>query len=141
MVIRMNRKVFVEELYNGLNMGMVAIDHLIDKIQNEKLRDIVIHQRKQYGDLKEKIMQTSEYKYDDDKLKHQIMLESMIDLKTIWTDDAKIVKMLIEGCNQSIMTITHLLNQEEQVDMKMKNYAHDFEEISKSYIEALKRYL
>lgn len=48
----MNEETCIEELLNGLNMGLVAIDHLIDKIENTQLRDIVLHQRKAYGDLK-----------------------------------------------------------------------------------------
>ena len=42
----MNEETCIEELLNGLNMGLVAIDHLIDKIENTQLRDIVLHQRK-----------------------------------------------------------------------------------------------
>lgn len=55
MVMKMNEETCIEELLNGLNMGMIAIDHLLDKIENEKLREIVIHQRKNYGDLKNKV--------------------------------------------------------------------------------------
>ena len=34
----MNEETCIEELLNGLNMGLVAIDHLIDKIENTQLR-------------------------------------------------------------------------------------------------------
>ena len=47
----MNNETCIEELLNGINMGMIAIDHLVDKIENARLRDIVIHQRKAYGQL------------------------------------------------------------------------------------------
>lgn len=50
----MHNEIYIEELLNGLNMGLLAIDHLIDKIENDQLRDIVLHQRKAYGDLKTK---------------------------------------------------------------------------------------
>ena len=58
MVIDMNNDTCIEELINGLNMGKIAIDHLVDKIENRKLKEIAVHQRKNYDDLKEKIMQT-----------------------------------------------------------------------------------
>lgn len=135
----MNENTCIEELLNGLNMGMIAIDQLVDKIKDTKLRDIVIHQRRHYGDLKEKIMQTSPHV--EDEVKNKFMLESMIKMKTILTDDAKIAKMLTEGSNQAIMTMTHLLNKEEHVDMRIKSYANDFEDISKRYIEELKEFL
>ena len=54
MVIDMNNDTCIEELINGLNMGKIAIDHLVDKIENRKLKEIAVHQRKNYDDLKEK---------------------------------------------------------------------------------------
>lgn len=135
----MNNETCVEELLNGINMGMIAIDHLVDKIENTRLRDIVIHQRKAYGDLKEKIQR--QFPQADDKIKQKFMLESMIELKTMLTDDAKIAKMLTEGCNQAIMTVTHLLNKENNIDMKLRSCVNDFEEISEKYLEELKAFL
>ncbi len=135
----MNNETCIEELLNGINMGMIAIDHLVDKIENTRLRDIVIHQRKAYGDLKEKIQR--QFPQVDDKIKQKFMLESMIELKTMLTDDAKIAKMLTEGCNQAIMTVTHLLNKENNIDMKLRSCVNDFEEISEKYLEELKAFL
>ena len=40
MVIKVNKETCIEELLNGVNMGMVAIDHLVDKIEDKKLRDV-----------------------------------------------------------------------------------------------------
>ena len=135
----MNKETYIEELFNGVNMGMIAIDHLIDKMKNEELREIVLHQRKDYGELKEKIQR--HYPESHDEIKQKFMLETMIELKTLLTDDSKIAKMLIEGCNQSIMTMTHLLNKEETLEPKLRSCIHDFEEISKQYIEKLKPFV
>lgn len=139
MVIFMNKETCIEELLNGVNMGMIAIDHLTDKIKSEKLRDIVIHQRKAYGELKEKIQR--QYPNSQDEVKQKFMLESMIELKTMMTNDSKIARMLTEGCNQAIMTVTHLLNKEETIEPKLKSCVNDFEEISEKYLEELKNYL
>lgn len=139
MVMKMNEETCIEELLNGLNMGMIAIDHLVDKIEDTKLRDIVLSQRKNYGDLKEKIQRS--YPSAEDEVKNKFMLESMIEMKTLLTDDSKIAKMLTEGSNQAVITMTHLLNKEEHVDTTLKSYADDFEDISKRYIEELKEFL
>lgn len=135
----MNENTCIEELLNGLNMGMLAIDHLIDKIENEQLRDIVLHQRKNYGDLKNNVL--NDYPHSEDKTKNKLMLESMIEMKTLMSDDAKIAKMLTQGSLQAVMTMTHLLNNEVHTDQKVKKYADQFEDISKKYIEELKAYL
>ncbi len=135
----MNGETCIEELLNGLNMGLVSIDHLIDKIENEHLRDIVLHQRKAYGDLKNKV--TRDFSQAEDHLKNKMMLESMIEMKTLLSDDAKIAKMLIEGSNQAVMTMAHLMNKESHVDARVKQYIDEFEDISQKYIEELKPFL
>lgn len=139
MVIIMNDELCIEELLSGLSLGMLAIDHIIDKIKDQQLYDIVIHQRKDYGDLKERIME--KYPSSEDEVKQKFMLEAMLKMKTLLTNDRKIAKMLIEGCNQSIMTMTHLLNKQQTHDMHLLNYAHTFEDISKKYIDDLKSFL
>ncbi|MEG0592485.1 MAG: hypothetical protein RR512_04175 [Coprobacillus sp.] len=135
----MNENNCIEELLNGLNMGIIAIDHLVDKIESDKLRDIVIHQRKNYCDLKEKVHQ--KYPRAEDEAKNTFMLESMIEMKTLMSDDQKIAKMLTEGSLQAVLTMTHLLNKEQGVDQTLKSYADDFEDISKRYMEELKEFL
>ena len=127
----MNGETYIEELLNGLNMGLVSIDHLIDKIENEHLRDI--------GDLKNKV--TRDFSQAEDHLKNKMMLESMIEMKTLLSDDAKIAKMLIEGSNQAVMTMAHLMNKESHVDARVKQYIDEFEDISQKYIEELKPFL
>lgn len=135
----MNEDNYIKELLNGLDMGIVSIEHLTDKIESDKLREIVSHQRKNYGELKERVEQTFPHVQDNNKKK--FMLETMIEMKTLLTNDSKIAKMLIEGSNQAVMTMTHLLNKENHIDSHIKNYANDFEDISKRYIEELKEFL
>ena len=135
----MKDKEYVEELLKGLNIGMTAIDHVIDKIKNEQMRDIVLHQRKHYGDLKEKTQNLFPNTADD--MKKKMMMEMMIDMQTMIPNDAKIAKMLTEGCNQSVMKMTHLINQNHRLDPSLKNCLNDFEDISKRYIEELKGFL
>lgn len=139
MVIKMNKETCIEELLNGVNMGIIAIDHLTDKIEDDKLRDVVIEQRKAYEELKEKIQR--QYPNSHDEIKQKFMLESMIELKTMLTTDSKIAKMLTEGCNQAIMTVTHLLNKKGTIEPKLRSCVNDFEDISERYLEELKSFL
>ncbi|MCD7893693.1 MAG: hypothetical protein LUG60_08340 [Erysipelotrichaceae bacterium] len=137
-MIKLNQKTIIEELLNGLNMGMVSIDHLLDKIENEKLRNIVMHQRKSYGELKDDII----HAYPDviDKTKQKLMLEGMVEMKSIIADDAKIAKMLIEGCNQAMINMTHLEN-ESDISSEIEDYMTKFESINKHYVEELKAFI
>ncbi|MCD7808150.1 MAG: hypothetical protein LUH02_02325 [Erysipelotrichaceae bacterium] len=134
----MNQKKTIEELLNDLNIGMVSIDHLLDKIENEQLRNIVMHQRKSYGELKDEIIHT--YPDVEDKEKQKMMLEGMVEMKSIMANDAKIAKMLIEGCNQAIMNMTHLENKND-ISSHTKEYMSKFESLNQHYIKELKDFI
>ena len=131
-------KEMIEELYQGLNMGMEAIDHVIDKIEDQKMYDIVLHQRKHYADLKNR----TQHLFPDvrDEMKNKMMMEMMVDMKLMHTSDQKIAKMLTEGSQQAVMKVTHLRNQND-LDASVLDCLNDFEDISQRYMEELKEFL
>lgn len=136
MVIRMEN---IEELFQGINMATLAIDHLIDKIENQQLKDLVLHQRKAYLDLKTKLEHL--YSFQTDEVKNKLYVETMIEMKTMLTNDKKIAKMLSEGTHQAILKSTHLLNNQEITDTSLRNHYKEFEVISQNYITKLKQFL
>ena len=127
------------QLINGIHMGLVSVDELIDKTDNQSLRNILLDLRKDYDDLKEKLLR--HYPILKEEIKKNMMLDIMLKMKTMMTDDSKIAKMLIEGCNQAIIEMQELFNRDHHIDSDLKNCMHDFDEISKKYIEELKVYL
>ena len=134
----MKQEDYREKLFDGLNMGILAIDHIIDKIENQTLREIVFHQRESYSKLKDKLEHL--YSFRTDEVKNKFMLESMIEMKTIKTNDSKIAKMLSEGTHQAILESCHILNH-HHVDSLLRSHFKEFETISMEYIEKLKCYL
>ena len=128
----------IKEMLNGINMGMISIDYFEDKIVNQSLRDLVLKQRRDYGILKDEIRKA--YPQSEDILKHQFMVETMLSFKTMMSDDKKIAKMMVEGCNQGIMTMNKCLN-EGKLDDTLKYYVNKLIELSHYYLEQLKIYL
>lgn len=127
------------ELINGINMGMNSIDQLIDKVENESLREIILNLRKDYDDLFEKVQR--HYPDIDKEIKTNLMADIMLRMKTMMVDDKKIVKMLIEGSNQAVMTMRELMNDNAYIESNLRSCILDLEDISKRYIEELKPYL
>lgn len=127
------------ELINGLNMGMNSIDQMIDKVESKELRDIILNLRKDYDDLFEKVQR--HYPDIDKEIKKNIIGEAMLKMKTMMIDDKKITKMLIEGCNQGIMTMRELMNENTYIEANLRSCILDLEDISKRYIDELKPYL
>ena len=127
------------ELINGLNMGMNSIDQVIDKVENKALREIILNLRKDYDDLFEKAQR--HYPDIDKEIKTNFIGDAMLKMKTMVTDDKKIVKMLIEGSNQAIMTMRELMNENAYIEANLRSCILDLEDISKRYIDEFKPYL
>ena len=127
------------ELINGLNMGMNSIDQMIDKVESKELRDILLNLRKDYDDLFEKAQR--HYPNIDKEIKKNLIGDAMLKMKTMMSDDKKITKMLIEGCNQAIMTMRELMNENTYIEANLRSCILDLEDISKRYIDELKPYL
>ena len=127
------------ELINGLNMGLNSIDQVIDKVESKALRDIILNLRKDYDDLFEKVQR--HYPDIDKEIKANLMADIMLRMKTMMVDDKKIVKMLIEGSNQAVMTMRELMNDNAYIESNLRSCILDLEDISKRYIEELKPYL
>ncbi len=136
----MHKDEYIQELINGLNMGLIAIEHLVDKVQNVSLKDVMEKQSREYQKLLNKV---HEYypDIDDDHIKHKMMLESMVEIKGIMSDDMKIAKMLSEGSFQAVLTMKHCLNKMNNQDEKFLELIDEFQDISKKYIEKLREYL
>lgn len=139
MVIKMEEKEYVKKIVNGLNMGIVSVDCLINKVENNKLKNLIKYHQNQYIELKEKLKK--KYPYIQNELKHEKMLEAMIEMKTLVCDDKKIAKMLTEGNFQAVMETTHFMNEHDVKQKDILDYIHEFEEMTKVYIEDLKDYL
>lgn len=128
----------VEEILKGIDMGILGIEHVIDKIENTSLRKIVLKQKKEYESLKERVLR--QYPNAEHK-KGNLMIETMLEMKTMFADDSDIVKMLMKGCNMAVISMTEVIHQLDYVDTKLRLIADDLEDISKNYEEQLKVYL
>ncbi len=135
---KMKNEEALKEILNGLNMGMLSIDYFEDKIQNNSFRDLVLKQRKDYGNLKTQLQK--DFPEAEDVLKQKFMVETMLMFKTMMSDDKKIAKMMIEGCNQGIMTMNELLNEQNLSD-KVQYYIHSLSELSHHYLQLFKPFL
>lgn len=137
MVIKMEKEC-VKEILKGIDMGILGIEHVVDKIKNTSLRQVVLKQKKEYESLKERVLH--QYPEAEHK-KGNFMIETMLEMKTMFADDSDIVKMLMQGCNMAVISMTEVIHKLDYVDTKLRLLADDLEDISKNYEEQLKVYL
>lgn len=128
----------IKEMLKGVNMGILGIEHVIDKIDNGSLRNVVLKQKKEYQSLKERLLH--QFPHLEDK-ESNFMAEAMMEMKTMFADDSEIVKMLLKGCQNAVISMTEVIHSLDYVDTKIRLLADDLEDISKVYQEQLKVYL
>ena len=131
------KKEYAEEVLNGIDMGIVGIEHVEEKIENKSLKRLVSKQKKEYEELKKELLSL----YPDINRKSNIMAGMMLEVKTIFANDNDIVKMLMQGCNMAIISMTEIIHDLGITDMKLRKLANDLEDVSKRYEEKLKAYL
>ena len=107
----------IEEILKGINMGILGIEHVEDKIQDKGLIKAVLKQKKEYESLKKRILK--KYPQIEDK-KGNFMAETMLEMKTMFADDSDIVKMLMQGCNMAVISMTEVIHKLDVVDMELR---------------------
>ena len=135
-------KEVLEELNSGVSMDLHAIHAIYPEIENPHLKKDIEKQKRDYEALEEKI---KKYAYQDESSKEGLetmMLKSMVKMKTMMNHDVHhLCKMLIEGSNKAVITMTSLLNQYPDMDETLYHLVETFLETAKQHIETWKIYL
>ncbi len=135
----------LDELNKGACMGMDAIHFILDKVEDENLRQELNHQYEHYQAISNKICEL----YPEYSKKHPHETNSMnkamtwygIEMKTMMDKStSKIAEILLQGTNMGIIEGRKLLNHkdtEEQVHKLLQEYVTMQEEA----VEKLKQFL
>ncbi len=111
---------FLNLIYQNAQMGLIGIDAVIDKVENEEVAKLIKEQRVEYDRLcnmaktllMEKFHTTEEGISALKKLSSKIMSEMM----TINKSDKNIVKLMIEGNEKGVIAIREKLNAYQEQD-------------------------
>lgn len=145
MVIIMEEKEVVLKLYHNLDMGVIGIESIENKIEARNLSKIILSQKEEYMKLKQEMIPLcKKYDVQDKELGIFVKMNSdvMANMKTLMdSSDSHIAKMMLEGTNKGLIQLEELLNHYNGNDdeiIKMLEKVLDFEQ--KNYDE-LKIYL
>lgn len=109
----------------GIQMGVAAIDDVLDYVNNETLWKYLADCKDEHNKLKEEI-QTLLDKYHDDGKQPNAMAKSMSWMKTnmklvMNESDATIADLMTDGCNMGVKSLNQYLNQYKAADEKTKD--------------------
>ena len=135
----------LNEIYQGCEMGIDALDQIIPKIHDDTLKKELNEHQKDLKQLKAEIYEFSSNhneEMESSSMWKEIMLKGSTKLNLL-VDETKshIAEMLIQGGNMGIISIRKLLNEAEELDMKVKRFAEKFIDLEEQNNEKMKAYL
>lgn len=141
----MLEKEILLKLYQNVEMGIVGIEAIEDKIESRSLAKLILNQKKEYELLKEKLVSLcSKYNVEDKELGGLVKLSSdmMVTMKTLMDkSEHTIAKMMMEGTNKGLIQLEELLNNYQGKDEKITELIKETIDLEHQNNEELKIYL
>ncbi len=135
----------LDEIHKGASMGMDAVNFVLDKVDDKKLKDVLDKMYSDYQSLAERI--ESVYpKYNDGEphetsLMNKVMTWSGIEMKTMTdTSNSKIAELLLQGVNMGIIEGRKILNK-KNIDKEVSEIVSKYVTMQETSVEVLKKYL
>lgn len=135
----------LDEINKGAVMGVDAINYLIDKVKDKKLKKILEEQRADYGAVSDKVNELYD-EYSDKKPHEPNALEKImswygIEFRTLTDEsDSKITDLILQGTNMGIIEGRKILNNKD-MDKTIRQLVDSFVKLQEDYVEKLKKYL
>ena len=141
----MLEKEILLKLYQNVEMGIVGIEAIEDKIESRSLAKLILNQKKEYEILKEKLVSLcSKYNVEDKELGSLAKISSdvMVTMKTLMDkSEHTIAKMMMEGTNKGLIQLEELLNNYQGKDEKITELIKETIDLEHQNNEELKIYL
>ncbi len=135
----------LDELNKGACMGMDAIHFVLDKVEDEQLKQVLNNQYKKYEDISNQICEL--YPKYSDKEPHEtnavnkVLTWYGVEMKTLMDNSSsKIAELLLQGTNMGIIEGRKILNNKE-LDSKVHKIAQEYVDMQEDAVEKLKGFL
>ena len=136
--------IFLNLIYQNAQMGLLGIDTIMEKIENEDLASLVREQRSEYeeicDDAKKILIKYGAQEEEIGKIK-ELSSKLMSEMMTINADDKKIVKLMMEGNEKGVIAIKEKLNLYGDQDEEIVSLANRLLETEEHNREEFKEYL
>lgn len=135
----------LDELNKGACMGKDAIHFILDKVNNEDLKEELNIQYHKYKDISDKINeiypQYNEGKPHETSTINKVMTWYGIEMKTL-TDEStsKIAELLLQDTNMGIIEGRKLLNH-KNTDEEVHKLVQEYVDMQEQAVEKLKQFL
>ena len=141
----MAEKQVILKLYQNVDMGIVGIESIEEKIQSRSLAKICLKQKEEYENIKKELLKfCKSYNVEDKELSPmaKISSEMMSNMKLmIDKTDSHIAKMMMEGTNKGLISLEEIKNNYHGKEKKLIDMIEKIIKIEQQNNEDLKIFL
>jgi len=135
----------LDELNKGACMGRDAIHFILDKVEDENLKNELNIQYEEYREISDKISKLYPEYSEDEPHKTNVMNKVMtwygIEMRTMNDDStSKIAELLLQGTNMGIIEGRKLLNH-KSTDEEVNKLVEEYVAMQERAVEKLKQFL
>ena len=137
----------LDEVNKGATMGMDAINYLVPKVKDGKFKEVLDIEYNKYKDISRRANNlyedyTMEKEPHETNAMNKMMTWYGIQMRTMNdSSNSKISELLMQGTNMGIIEGRRLLNQNPNMNTKIKTLLSDFVKMQEDSVETLKTYL
>ena len=135
---------FLNLIYQNAQMGLIGIDMVIKKVENEKIAKLIGEQKKEYekflSDAHEILIKYGAKEEKISKLK-ELSSKVMATFMTMNKPDKEIAKLMMEGNQKGVLEITAELNNYDGNDEEILSLARRLLATEEHNREEFKTYL
>ena len=129
----------------GIKMGTASIADVLDKVRNEKLKEMLENCKEQHQKLQAELEGLLD-EFHDDGREPNPMAQGMSWIKTnvklaMDDSDATIAELMTDGCDMGVKSLNRYLNQYEAADHKAKAFAKKLIKLEEDLCQDLRGYL
>lgn len=136
--------IFLNLIYQNVEMGLLGIDTVLPKIKSENLAQHIEEQRKEYEHIgasaKEILLKYGAQEESIGKVK-ELSSKTMSEIMCMKADDQKIAKLMMEGNQKGVVEITEALNKYPDKDPEIIALAQKLLDTLEHNIIEFKKYL
>lgn len=135
----------LRECDSGIKMGLDSINDVIDQIESEKLKRILLDSKKEHEALQSRTQKLLDTYHDEGKNPSPI-IKGMSWIKTnmrlaVNNSDNTIADLMTEGANMGIKSLSKYLNEYEYSNDLSKNVVKDLIKVEENLVLNLREFL
>ncbi len=129
----------------GVKIGIESIEEVVDKIQSQEFRQVLVKSRHQHDELDREIQQLLD-QYQDEGKEPNPMAKGMSWLKTnamlmMKPSDQTIADLMTDGCNMGVKSLHKYLNEYAAADERSKTITKKLVNLEQKLAVDIRAYL